>query len=495
MATESLFPKDGGYLKLLQPNPAAVEVFEDIQAKLDGSPELMEQALALFEQGWREQLVGLMVLVARPSPVLVRALWRAFDRGSWVAPQLAVVARLFDADFEGQAKKRLLLECPLIDFEVLSQMDPKELHTVHGPGGSISRSAKNFASLVALLPSLSDGAVWLKQRLSFEQIVRWIVIEDDWDKSPDIVARWATGLWSLLRSTGREPSGGGLLIWSRQEIAREWPLQDGWGQAEQKIKTILESLVRAGAESVSWTYAEKGDRLSGTGSSGECSLVVGPPYHWLARQAVQDELRYCSGILLHNCRLVLNGRSAVAIELEVTSSTTRARIRLTRSKLEDCGAQILVHAIDDSGNLDFGSGSALRLLCGADLQHAVHEELADTGKGIGTLIYTGPYAIYDRQVHKIAHVVASPRKGRCTSPEPLAQALAQVLQIYGGRHVGVAAMATGGRGLSALDLAQAFFSAVASYFVANPYSGGLVTFCLPDPDDHRAFEKVHSKMS
>ncbi|HEY3356002.1 MAG TPA: hypothetical protein VGQ83_22305, partial [Polyangia bacterium] len=70
---------------------------------------LEEEAVALLDEAnWRFHLVAAVaVVLGLRSPRLDAAVWEAFDRGSWVAPQLAATALIADADFAARARVRL----------------------------------------------------------------------------------------------------------------------------------------------------------------------------------------------------------------------------------------------------------------------------------------------------------------------------------------------------------------------------------------------------
>ena len=55
----------------------------------------------LLDDNWRVAVGGVAAAIALGlEPRVVHALWLALDRGSWVAPQLAVAASFLDPEFE-----------------------------------------------------------------------------------------------------------------------------------------------------------------------------------------------------------------------------------------------------------------------------------------------------------------------------------------------------------------------------------------------------------
>ena len=104
------------YLVLLQPlrpterDPAVVEALNVLDQALQASPQVVHEVCALLKDlNWRPNLVG-AAAVARArmaSGVVVRELWAALDRRSWVSPQLAVAASIVDPRFGDGARARM----------------------------------------------------------------------------------------------------------------------------------------------------------------------------------------------------------------------------------------------------------------------------------------------------------------------------------------------------------------------------------------------------
>lgn len=77
----------------------------------------------LFSPDWQAHLVASVAIgLGAASGKTLAALWRAFDRGSFVSPQLAALASLVDDDFDAKARQRLTKGCP-----IPSNGDPKGL--------------------------------------------------------------------------------------------------------------------------------------------------------------------------------------------------------------------------------------------------------------------------------------------------------------------------------------------------------------------------------
>jgi len=132
---------------------------------------------------------------------LIVALWGAFDRGSWVSPQLAVYLECLDPEFSLQAKTRAEQGCPVVPGPMRNSETPateaneevptrwagqrlrkvaecfarptrwenqlgEEMarqHVERRPDGPLQRSAKALAALIYLCSSRADCAEWVDQ--------------------------------------------------------------------------------------------------------------------------------------------------------------------------------------------------------------------------------------------------------------------------------------------------------------------------------------------
>jgi hypothetical protein len=186
------------YLSLLHlASEDSAEVVSLVVNLARSSPHPYEETNVLLEdRNWRPHLVGGVALCALSYDVgAFSKLWRAIDTGSWVTPQLVVVAFMRDPNFVREATSRLEKLCP-VDPSPLLQMDPLERHSAAGPAGSRHRSAKAAASLFRLLqskaaaPSTGLGGNDELQKL----------IQDDFDNSGGIAEEWLERITSLLSS-------------------------------------------------------------------------------------------------------------------------------------------------------------------------------------------------------------------------------------------------------------------------------------------------------
>ncbi|WP_437499190.1 hypothetical protein [Sorangium sp. So ce1099] len=117
-------------------------------------------------------------------------LWHAIDSGSWVTPQLIVTAVLVDPSFPEKARVRVDEQCPVL---VPAGLTPAERHSATGPDGTLGRSAKMLASLLAASTSIRGLERWasdLQRDVRIEQLLK----EDEWNRSDEIVASWMTNV-------------------------------------------------------------------------------------------------------------------------------------------------------------------------------------------------------------------------------------------------------------------------------------------------------------
>ena len=122
------------------------------------------EVIAMFDGSyWRTHLVAASAVAwGVDSCAVLLALWQAFDRGTFVSPQLAAVAFLRDPTFEVQARA----------------------HIVHGYA---NYSNKSLAALVGVCKLLSPP-LWLEDALQDE--ARHQAITDKWDKADDLATSW-----------------------------------------------------------------------------------------------------------------------------------------------------------------------------------------------------------------------------------------------------------------------------------------------------------------
>jgi len=152
----------GDYLALLHLSAleAKVAVSRVVDCCRASENPHLETAGLLDESNWRPHLVAAVALAALPyNRTSITKLWQAFDAGSWVTPQLAVVAYIRDPNFQELAKARILARCPLQTAR-LTSLFPLQRHVALEPAGARPRSAKAGASLVRLMGHIQPTPEW-----------------------------------------------------------------------------------------------------------------------------------------------------------------------------------------------------------------------------------------------------------------------------------------------------------------------------------------------
>ena len=149
------------------------------------------------DPNWRPHLVAGCALLYIHSEDVLPALWQAFDSGSWVAPQLAVIGYFSDAKFGERAKSRIEAGCPVCPPQ---GMTAAERHSATGPAGIAGRSAKNMASLLNMCARSAELSSWAKEIRTQPDVSQ--MLEYDMDRSADIAENWFQRISQLFASQG-----------------------------------------------------------------------------------------------------------------------------------------------------------------------------------------------------------------------------------------------------------------------------------------------------
>jgi hypothetical protein len=182
------------YLCLLHLTPGAANSVARIRELCGDAATSDQHICAMFEEGnWRPHLVAAIASVYRASAPVAEGLWRAFDSGSWVQPQLAVAASLGDPAFYSRAMSRLERSCPISRPPYASAL---ESHMASGPANSAQRSAKAFASLLVLVGHIFPGDAQVTRLKEAEGGRR--MLESDIDSSGDIALKWRETLLEIM---------------------------------------------------------------------------------------------------------------------------------------------------------------------------------------------------------------------------------------------------------------------------------------------------------
>jgi len=185
--------RSGGYLSLLgmvSADAVAVvnRIAEIVRSTID-HPRYVSRLLQ--DRNWRGHLIALAAVLVSDEAAADRssALWVCFDRGSWVAPQLAVSLLCCDPSFAAEAQRRIVARCPIVDDDDFFRGRTRDV------------SAKNFASLlqaVAYVPSETDWAASERRARDAQELLK-----ADADAAGTIVERWFDAARARFRESGR----------------------------------------------------------------------------------------------------------------------------------------------------------------------------------------------------------------------------------------------------------------------------------------------------
>jgi hypothetical protein len=146
--------------------------------------------LLLDDRNWRSHLIGLAAaLVSDDAETYASVLWRAFDRGSWVAPQLAVSLYCSDPRFIEEAKRRIALRCPILDDDGFFRGQTREV------------SAKNLAALLRVVAFSPSEASWAASEVRVVEVDE--LLHADRDSSGMIAEDWFQAARARFTEFGR----------------------------------------------------------------------------------------------------------------------------------------------------------------------------------------------------------------------------------------------------------------------------------------------------
>lgn len=196
----SFFDSNPGYLHFLDLHSAEANhsVSRVIECCRLSSDPFQDIGRLLDERDWRLHLVAAVALSAIGYDCTAfNKLWSAFDAGSWVTPQLAVVASLRDPDFSDRARVRVQSRCP-VDTSRFSSMTPLERLVAAGPAGALERSAKAACALIYLVSLFPGPLDWLTTELASPDIAT--LLSEDRDHASSIAEHWLASLKAILNA-------------------------------------------------------------------------------------------------------------------------------------------------------------------------------------------------------------------------------------------------------------------------------------------------------
>ncbi|MBX3166586.1 MAG: hypothetical protein KF760_04205 [Candidatus Eremiobacteraeota bacterium] len=463
------------YLALLHLNTGSAGVVERLVESARSSPDLEAELRELLSEGWRPALVACAALQGRSSPALLDLLWKALDRGSWVAPQMAITLWMLDERFAERARQRLSPGWAVMPEPERDGLSGPEVHVIHGPAGTNSLSSKTRVSLMTVLAHDQAGRDWLLENIAKADALQDVLVDDAWDGSARLVARWARAIANCLEVPGLTVDENVLLkLWP--PTAPEWLLA---GELEEGF---FEPLLTAGVHELQWIPDQKGDLVVAEPLG---HIRFERPYDALLRQHLHFRM---SGDRLFTARGDLQVSEGPDSRLRMKLLSEKALpIQLSRERLENSGARTLVYGASQDGRMTAGPASSLLALAGPELEWELRCELALGDRNLGRVVRTGAYGLSERGVRRIYHIVALEAPRGCAQPEKLGEALHQVLSASYEGVVAVASMASGGGGVKSDTVARILVGAARRFFEEKRRSPLRVLFCLPSERDYQAF--------
>lgn len=466
------------YLAPLHLNSGSSGVVERLMKSARSSPDLESEIRELLSEGWRLALVACVALQGRSSPALLDMLWQALDRGSWVAPQMAITLWMLDERFPERARQRLLPGYKVAPEPQRSGLSGPEIHVIHGPAGTDSLTAKTRVSLMAVLAHDQPGRDWLLANVPKADALQDLLVGDAWDGSDRLVASWSRRIAEILEVDG--------LSVDEKELLKLWPPSaPEWLLGGELETGFFEPLLTAGVTRLEVNPDSKGD------------LVVADPVGRIRFERPYDALlRQQLGYRMSGDRLFTTlGDLRVSEEADgrivMTLLSDKALpIELSRERLEDSGARTLVYGTSQDGRMKAGPAGALLGLAGPELEWELMCHLSEGDRRLGRVVRTEAYGLRDRGVRRVYHIVALESPRGCSQPEKLGEALHQVLEAGYEGVVAVASMASGGGGVKPEIIARILVGAARRYFAEHRRSPLRVLFCLPNDRDYEAFSRA-----
>ncbi len=443
---------------------------------LADTPADLHEIRNLMRSGWRENLVGAVAALFHPDRSACRdLLWEAFDRDSWVSPQLAVCAlALGDLD---QARKRLLLRCPT-RTEHLVPMDPVQ----RGTDAIRDYNQKGMAALLATFARHEAGRAWLSAHLPLEDAF-WALEVDPWDHGDAIARGWGDQARLILAEMGRP-----LPEWLQGDVPAH--LLGLWDVSAVKVfctgpwRARLYRLFHAPFARGQRNLMIDGGRLLAREVSGNQVLLDLPrPY----LEGVWAQLTTSV-----NSRGVLDlseyGPEPAAVQvLEghalrlLESYEPEPDFQIVTQRLEECPASLWIVGIDSQASLDGGVSAAVAAAAGEGYSQSLREGLAQGGRQAGHVVVTRGF---QAPVRAIAHVVTVPQP----SVQELARALESILDYAREEHlerIALPALGCGAAGFAAGEVAGPLVEVLARH--RKEFS---VTLCAPREADRLAFARA-----
>jgi hypothetical protein len=155
--------------------------------------QITAQIIALLNsRNWRHQLVATIAIwYLDVNTELIFKLWNAFDRGSWVCPQIAAALFLKDKNFIEQAIERINNLCEIKDEALKKRWQKAGIK-------KIPRYSKGLISLKVLCEQIPSLKPWLEKQFQSPDILE--VIRPDSHHIGNLCLNWMKDIKTILKS-------------------------------------------------------------------------------------------------------------------------------------------------------------------------------------------------------------------------------------------------------------------------------------------------------
>lgn len=173
-------------------------------------------------------------------------------------------------------------------------------------------------------------------------------------------------------------------------------------------------------------------------------------------------------------------------------------IGLHRASLVEMRVDALAYGAKDTGEMGGGAAAAVLAAAGPEILDAVRKELAGRSRQIGDAVITDAFALGERGVKWVVHVLSiiknTPQGAWCPEPEKLRDGVMTGLRLAAGKGAGSIAFSMLGTGEGRVkppDAARIMVCAIRD-FQRSANHPIAVHFALPTPRDFEAVERYLS---
>lgn len=184
------------------PNEAVDSSLARLAEAIEHTVHVEDRVRSLLQRSnWRDNLVGaITALFLSGEHDFSDSLWYAFDRGSWVQPQLAVTASYTDPQFSDNAISRLNTGC-LVQIEKTWLRRALQKISVRNFELASKRSAKGVASLLAVCGSFPAIEAQMQVFGRRKDIVA--ILDEDEKDIGELATQWKSSLEAAFERYGK----------------------------------------------------------------------------------------------------------------------------------------------------------------------------------------------------------------------------------------------------------------------------------------------------